>query len=89
MDRNTGDHRRHVGGEAKGKGCSEWGMGSGGVRDMAFLGQDGVLSVAEVEEGDSHWCEEVKNSGWSLTGTMSNSGWWQLMNWRGKFCTPD
>lgn len=53
-------------------------MGSEGVRDMAFLGQDGVLNVAEVEEGDSHLCEEVKSSGWSLTGTTFNSGCWQL-----------
>lgn len=41
---------------------------------MASLGQDESLSVADVEEGDSHWCEEVKSSRWSLSGTVSNSG---------------
>lgn len=56
---------------------------------MAFLGQDEVLSVAEMEQGDSHWCEEVKSSGWSLTGKVSNSGWWQLMTWGGRFWDTD
>lgn len=39
-----------MGEEAKGRQCSEQGVGSGGVRGMASLGQDGVLSVTEVEE---------------------------------------
>lgn len=40
------------------------------VRDMASLSQRGVLSVSEVGEGDSHWCEDFKSSGWSLTGSV-------------------
>lgn len=50
MNRNTGNQGIHTGGEAKGRQCSEQGVGRGGVRDMVSLGQDGVLSVAEVEE---------------------------------------
>lgn len=85
VDRNTGNQGRHMGGEAKGRQCSEQGVGSGGVRDMASLGQDGVLSMGEVEEGDNYWCEEVQSSRWSLIGIVSYSGWWQLMNWGGRY----
>lgn len=52
--------REDTRGEAKGR---QREMGSGGVGDMAFLGADGVLRVAEVEEGDRHRCEEVERSG--------------------------
>lgn len=85
VDRNTGNQGIQMGGGAKGRQRSEQGVGSGGARDMASLGQDGVLSVAEVEEGDNYWCEEVKSSGQSLIGTVSYSGWWQLMNWGGRY----
>lgn len=88
VDRNTGNQGMLMGRDGKGRQGSEEGVSSGGVRDMASLGQDGVLSVAEVEDSDNYWCEEVKSSGWSLIGTVSYSGWWQLMNWGGRYCAP-
>lgn len=30
---------------------------------MASVNQDGVLSVSEVEDGDSHWCKDLRRSG--------------------------
>lgn len=63
VDGNRGDQGRHMWGEARGRQCSEQGVGNRDVTEMDSLGQDGVLSVAEVEEGDSHWCEGVKSSG--------------------------
>lgn len=37
---------------------------------MASLSQRGVLSVSVGEEGDSHWCEGLRGSGWALTGSV-------------------